>query len=303
MKNKKLLYIIIGLVLIVGIILFIIFNSHKPELNEEPKNDTLVTELQRNTKKKYDLKFKGGEVLNENTSFRDYAFISDNKIYIYNPEILKKNEISYTKVYDLPNDIKVMNIRPGYGADINFIDYNDIEYTLHDDNIDNKISIDYSNFLNAKYVLSDSLKWTYSTEFLGKKIDYDFMSNYVYAKDDKLYAIIYGNERYPQIEPISGNYENEKVVRIYNERILKTDKGYYEIVKYFDKELNKYVYLTLKIKLLSKYYDEVLTFNYKYVILKDYTLIPLTDIIVRNPAYQENYFITTLDNKPETLEE
>ena len=196
-----------------------------------------------------------------------------------------------------------MNIRPGYGADINFIDYNDIEYTLHDDNIDNKISIDYSNFLNAKYVLSDSLKWTYSTEFLGKKIDYDFMSNYVYAKDDKLYAIIYGNERYPQIEPISGNYENEKVVRIYNERILKTDKGYYEIVKYFDKELNKYVYLTLKIKLLSKYYDEVLTFNYKYVILKDYTLIPLTDIIVRNPAYQENYFITTLDNKPETLEE
>ena len=69
---------------------------------------------------------------------------------------------------------------------------------------------------NAKYVLSDSLKWTYSTEFLGKKIDYDFMSNYVYAKDDKLYAIIYGNERYPQIEPISGNYEGEKVVRIYN---------------------------------------------------------------------------------------
>ena len=115
----------------------IIFNSHKPELNEEPKNDTLVTELQRNTKKKYDLKFKGGEVLNENTSFRDYAFISDNKIYIYNPENLKKNEISYTKVYDLPSDIKVMNIRPGYGADINFIDYNDIEYTLHDDNIDN----------------------------------------------------------------------------------------------------------------------------------------------------------------------
>ena len=129
------------------------------------------------------------------------------------------------------------------------------------------------------------------------------MSNYVYAKDDKLYAIIYGNERYPQIEPISGNYEDEKVVRIYNERILKTDKGYYEIVKYFDKELNKYVYLTLKIKLLSKYYDEVLTFTYKYVILKDYTLIPLTDIIVRNPAYQEDYFIISEEGKPETLEE
>lgn len=34
----------------------------------------------------------------------------------------------------------------------------------------------------------------------------------------------------------------------------------------------------MKIKLLSNYYDDVLTFTYKYVILKDYTIIPINDV-------------------------
>ena len=143
-------------------------------------------------------------------------------------------------------------------------------------------------YLKANYSLSDYLKWEYSTEFLGKKIDYDFMSNYVYVKDNILYRLNYTNEKYPDIYKVSGNYEGEKVIRIYNERILKTDKGFYEIVSYFDKELNKNVTTTMKIKLLTKYYDDVLTFTYKYVILKDYTLIPINDVMI-NRVRDYNY--------------
>ena len=38
-------------------------------------------------------------------------------------------------------------------------------------------------YLKANYSLSDYLKWEYSTEFLGKKIDYDFMYNYGNVKE------------------------------------------------------------------------------------------------------------------------
>ena len=41
-----------------------------------------------------------------------------------------------------------MNITPNSGADIKFYDYNDTIYTLHDDNIDNKLSDNYDMYLN-----------------------------------------------------------------------------------------------------------------------------------------------------------
>ena len=181
-----------------------------------------------------------------------------------------------------------MNIAPNSGADIMFYDYNDIRYTLHDDNIDNKVNDSYDMYLNANYKLIDYLKCEYSKEFLGKKIDYDFMSNYIYVKDNVLYSKNYSNKKYPTIEKVNGNYEGEKVIRIYNERILKTDKAFYEIMSYFDTNLNKTVTTTVKINMLTKYYDEVLTFTYKYVILKDYTLIPINDVMenrVRDYSY------------------
>lgn len=123
------------------------------------------------------------------------------------------------------------------------------------------------------------------------------MSNYVYVKDNILYRLNYTNEKYPDIYKVSGNYEGEKVIRIYNERILKTDKAFYEIVSYFDKELNKNVTTTMKIKLLTKYYNDVLTFTYKYVILKDYTLIPINDVMInRANDYQYNEFISSFNS-------
>ena len=282
MKNNKI--ILIGIILVL-LTLFAIFI---PKNNMA--NDKLVEEASKNVRKKVTdyKKITSNLVLNEDTCFRNYAFINNNSIYIFNPDKLDEGIFEYKKVYDIKNDIKAMNITPDYGSDIRFIDYNDMLYTLKDINSDNKIRNSYDMYLNANYELSPYLKWEYSKEFLGKKVDYDFMSNYVYVKDNILYRLNYTNEKYPDIYKVSGNYEGEKVIRIYNERILKTDKGFYEIVSYFDKELNKNVTTTMKIKLLTKYYDDVLTFTYKYVILKDYTLIPINDVMI-NRVRDYNY--------------
>lgn len=291
MKSRKIIYIVLSVILIIAIFAIIIaIKNKKPELNDhticEPKS-IIEQILATNPDKKY-LKLKGGEILNENTNFSEYAFISNNSIYIFNPQKLDSGEFEYKKVYDIDKNIKVMNIRPSSGADIKFIDYNDTLYTLHDENLDNKVRDSYDMFLNADYKLNNYLKWEYSTEFLGKKTDYDFMSNYVYVKDNILYRLLYNNDRYPAVDKVSGNYEGEKVIRIYNERILKTDKGFYEIMSYFDTNLNKTVTTTVRINLLTKFYDEILTFTYKYVVLKDYTLIPINDVMenrVRDYSY------------------
>ena len=296
MKSRKIIYVVLSVILIIVIFAIIIaIKNKKPELNDhticEPKS-IIEQILATNPDKKY-LKLKGGEILNENTNFSEYAFISNNSIYIFNPQKLDSGEFEYKKVYDIDKNIKVMNIRPSSGADIKFIDYNDTLYTLHDENLDNKVRDSYDMFLNADYKLNNYLKWEYSTEFLGKKTDYDFMSNYVYVKDNILYRLFYNNDRYPAVDKVSGNYEGEKVIRIYNERILKTDKGFYEIMSYFDTNLNKTVTTTVRINLLTKFYDEILTFTYKYVVLKDYTLIPINDVMEsRVRDYPYDYFIS-----------
>ena len=306
-KTKKILFVVVALaiVLVAVIVIFTIISNKPTPIGKSPSNDSFVAKtIQEELKQKYPnkeyLKLKNGEVLNEEASFSKYSFISNNSIYIFNPEKLDNGVFEYKKVYDNDKNIKIMNIAPNSGADIIFYDYNDIRYTLHDDNIDNKVSNNYNMYEKANYNLSDYLKWEYSTEFLGKKIDYDFMSNYVYAKDNLLYSINYGNEKYPNIEKVSGNYEGEKVIRIYNERILKTDKGFYEIMSYFNTKENKTVTTTVKINLLTKYYDEVLTFTYKYVILKDLTIIPINDVMEnRVRDYSYDYFLSGFNYESE----
>lgn len=302
MKNKKIIYAILGIVILISIVVIIAIISNKPMLIDRTPNGTssIVEELKKKDPDKKYLKLTGGEILNEDTGFNKYSFINNNSIYIFNPGKLDSGEFTYKKVYDIDKNIKVMNITPDAGPDIKFYDYNDIIYTLHDNNTDNKINDSYDMYIKANYSLSDYLKWEYSTEFLGKKIDYDFMSNYVYVKDNILYSKNYGNEKYPVLEKVSGNYEGEKVIRIYNERILKTDKGFYELMSYFDKNLNKRIVTTVKINMLTKYYDEVLTFTYKYVVLKDLTLIPINDIMEnRVRDYQYDYFLSGFNNMNE----
>lgn len=291
MKNNKI--ILIGIILVL-LTLFAIFI---PKNNMA--NDKLVEEASKNAKKKVTdyKKITSNLVLNEDTCFRNYAFINNNSIYIFNPDKLDEGVFEYKKVYDIKNDIKAMNITPDYGSDIRFIDYNDMLYTLKDINSDNKIRNSYDMYLNANYELSPYLKWEYSKEFIGKKVDYDFISNQVYVKDNILYRLNYTNNKYPTITKVDGNYEGEKVIRIYNERILKTDKAFYEIVSYFDNNLNKTITTTIKINLLTKYYNDVLTFTYKYVILKDYTLIPINDVMInRANDYQYNEFISSFNS-------
>ena len=305
MKNKKIIYIISSIIIVFIIVLvFVLLNHKKNDLKNDNKNQdnskTLVEALMKKNNEADYKKISNGEILTEDTSFSKYSFINNNSIYVFNPSKLDSGEFVYKKVYDIDKNINVMNITPNDGADIKFYDYNDTIYTLHDDNTDNKIRDSYDMYLNANYKLSDYLKWEYSTEFLGKKIDYDFMSNYFYVKDNILYFKNYGNEKYPTIEKVSGNYEGEHVSRIYNERILKTDKAFYELMSYFDTNLNKTVTTTVKINMLTKYYDEVLTFTYKYVILKDYTIIPINDVMenrVRNYSY--DYFLSGFNHMNE----
>ena len=290
MKNKKIIYIIIASIVLISIISIVIIKKRKQELNDHtpPEANSILDALKKKYPDKEYQKIKNEEILTEDTSFSKYSFITNNSIYIFNPQKLDNGELEYKKVYDIDKNIKAMNITPNLGADIKFYDYNDTIYTLHDDNTDNKVTDSYDMYLNANYNLSDYLKGEYSTEFLGKKIDYDFMSEYAYVKDNILYSKNYGNEKYPTIEKISGNYEGEKVIRIYNERILKTDKVFYELMSYFDTNSNKKITTTVKIDMLTKYYNEILTFTYKYVVLKDYTLIPINDVMenrVRDYSY------------------
>ena len=64
-------------------------------------------------------------------------------------------------------------------------------------------------------------------------------------------------------------------------------------MSYFDKNLNKRVVTTVRINMLTKYYDEVLTFTYKYVILKDLTLIPINDTMEnRVRGYPDDYYLS-----------
>ncbi len=302
MKNKKIIYAIIGIIVLIAIIVIIAIISNKPMLIDHtpPEAQSIMEELKKKYPDKEYKKLNDGEFLNEDTPFSKYSFINNNSIYIFNPSKLDSGEFVYKKVYDIDNSIKVMNIAPNSGADIKFYDYNDTIYTLHDNNTDNRVTDSYDMYLNANYSLSDYLKWEYSTEFLGKKIDYDFMSEYVYVKDNILYYKNYGNERYPDLEKVNGNYEGEKVIRIYNERILKTDKGFYELMSYFDKNLNKRVVTTVRINMLTKYYDEVLTFTYKYVILKDLTLIPINDVMEnRVRDYPDDYYLSGFNSMNE----
>ena len=295
MRNKKIIYVVIVSIVLISIISIAIIKNGKQELNDHtpPEANSILDALKKKYPDKEYQKLNGGEILTEDTSFSKYSFIANNSIYIFNPQKLDNGEFVYKKVYDIEKNIKVMNIAPNSGADIKFYDYNDTIYTLHDDNTDNKVTDSYDMYLNANYNLSDYLKWEYSTEFLGKKIDYDFMSEYAYVKDNILYSKNYGNDKYPTIEKISGNYEGEKVIRIYNERIVKTDKGFYELMSYFDNDLNKRIITTVKINMLTRYYDEILTFTYKYVVLKDYIFIPINDVMEnRVREYSDDYYLS-----------
>ena len=303
MKNKK-TWIIIGsilLLLVVVVICLIVFNkknnTNNNDVNNDEKKTSLVEEAAKNSGKKVSdyKKFLGGEVLNESTYFNEYTFISNNKAYIFDPAKLKNGEFSYRKVLDIPEDLKIVNIGIPYGADIHFITSDDAYYRIEDTNLDNKVEDSYNMFANAKYELQKFYD-SYSEETYGEKLDYDLIFNLHMVKDNIIYKLtipfesFHDKKFYPFTKTkVDGNYEGEKILNVYNDRIIRTDKAFYEIVDYYKN--GERTTTTLKMKMLTKYYDEILTFTYKYVVLKDYTLIPISDTLVnRGKKYVEyNY--------------
>lgn len=300
-NNKTKMTIIIGVVILaIAICVFALGNKDENKTEnskrQEPQNLTQAV-AQKNNKNETDYKkiATGAEILNEESMFTEYTFTTNNSLYIFDKDKLDEGIFTYQKVYDIPSNIKVLNIMPNYGADIMFVDTNDTVYKLYDENVDNKkAGTSYESFKMAQYRFEKSYIESYSELYIGKKMSYDFVANELIVKDNKLY--IHDYERPVNITEIKGNYEGEKIIRIYNEKILKTDKGFYEIYSYYTG--NGPDTTTMKIELLSKYYDEVLTFTYKYVILKDYTLIPMKDLI---PDYGENYYKTPRGEKPDSF--
>lgn len=300
-NNKTKVAIIIGII-ILAIVIYVLAFGNKNEnktgnsTKQEPQNLTQAV-AQKNNKNETDYKkiATGAEILNEESMFTEYTFTTNNSLYIFDKDKLDEGIFTYQKVYDIPSNIKLLNIMPNYGADIMFVDTNDTVYKLYDENVDNKkAGTNYESFKMAQYRFEKSYLESYSELYIGKKMSYDFVANELIVKDNKLY--IHDYERPVNITEIKGNYEGEKIIRIYNEKILKTDKGFYEIYSYYTG--NGPDTTTMKIELLSKYYDEVLTFTYKYVILKDYTLIPMKDLI---PDYGENYYKTPRGEKPDSF--
>lgn len=314
--KKKIIYIVGGILLtvlvIVGIILLVNRGGNDINLSKYP--DTLLGEVLKNKNIKMEdnpyKKFMGGEILSKDTWFNEYTFITGNKAYIFDPDKLKNGLVSYKLVYTIPSNIKIVNIGTPYGADIYFYSDDDHKYRVRDTNIDNDIKDEYSMFDKATYGEFGDYsfnKENYTVSRYKQKVDYDIICNMFYVKDNILYELVeeyyhYQEKRWVpfKIEKVEGNYEGEKILDIYNDRIIRTDKGFYEIVKYYDKDGNVKT-TTLKMELPSKYYDEVLTFTYEYVILNDYTLVPINDIVTkRGKEYKYNYYV---DKFEETLEE
>lgn len=300
MKNKKMWFIGGCVILIILLVVSIILINKKDNKNSNEdgnKGSSLVEEAASNSgKKKEDYKkFVGGEILNENTFFNEYTFISNNKAYIFDPSKLESGEFSYRKVLDIPDDIKIVNIGIPYGADIHFITSDDKYYSIEDTNLDNKVEAGYNMFANAKYELQKFYD-SYTEKTYEEKLDYDLIFNLHMVKDNIIYKLtipfesFYDKKFYPFTKTkVEGNYESEKILNVYNDRIIRTDKAFYEVVDYYKN--GERTTSTLKMNMLSKYYDDVLTFTYKYVVLKDYTLIPISDTFTnRNKKYVEyNY--------------
>ena len=300
MKNKKMWFIggcVILIILLVVSIILIKKKDNKNSNEDGNKGSSLVEEAASNSgKKKEDYKkFLGGEVLNQNTYFNEYTFISNNKAYIFDPSKLESGEFSYRKVLDIPDDIKIVNIGIPYGADIHFITSDDKYYSIEDTNLDNKVEAGYNMFANAKYELQKFYD-SYTEKTYEEKLDYDLIFNLHMVKDNIIYKLtipfesFYDKKFYPFTKTkVEGNYEGEKILNVYNDRIIRTDKAFYEVVDYYKN--GERTTSTLKMNMLSKYYDDVLTFTYKYVVLKDYTLIPISDTFTnRNKKYVEyNY--------------
>ena len=297
-------------VFLLVVLILIITGCGKKEEDKVNLN-SLKEDVMYNKKVDDDSYYKkiSGDVINEATLFSEMAFITGHEAYIFDLSSLREGNFKYKKVFDIPEEVKVLSMDIPYGADISFYSDNNKKYTFRDSNYDRNVENTYAYYDNAIYSSSDYVVKDYS-DYFKVPISYDLMGNLFYAKDNVLYKKNYGYYDFikkinidDSISKIDGNYEEEKILKIYNQRIVKTDKAFYEVVEYYkDGVLST---TTLKMNLLSKYYDEVLTLTYEYVILKDYTIIPINDTLVNNHGkeYNANFYLKKYENDLDTFEE
>ena len=297
-------------VFLLVVLVLIITGCGKKEEDKVNLN-SLKEEVMYNKKVDDDSYYKkiSGDVINEDTLFSEMAFITGNEAYIFDPSSLREGNFKYKKVFVIPEEVKVLSMDIPYGADISFYSDNNKKYTFRDSNYDRNVENTYAYYDNAIYSSSDYVVKDYS-DYFKVPISYDLMGNLFYAKDNVLYKKNYGYYDFikkinidDSISKIDGNYEGEKILKIYNQRIVKTDKAFYEVVEYYkDGVLST---TTLNMDLLSKYYDEVLTLTYEYVILRDYTIIPINDTLVNNHGkeYNANFYLKKYENDLDTFEE
>ncbi len=278
-------------------------------------------------------KFVGGDgILNFDTVFTDLdptitsgdnstIFVYDGDIYKFDCDQLLFNQQNCVKVGTLPSTSKVLYL---HSLDVNATEFdvvfadksryrvgslsNNGPYTA------NKSQYGMIYFEHTYYWQSE--KELNEISDFQDKITY-FDGKRLVIADGKLYAAdtMQVESSFPKVYSYDTNHgfiinetdcsildNDEKIITIYNENILVTDKGFYQIVyadipnalltqdeqclnsdgtvsKYLPKYNGGNKYRLERLELLSKYYDDVLTFTYRYVITKDYTMIPLSEVI------------------------
>lgn len=121
------------------------------------------------------------------------------------------------------------------------------------------------------YDESDYKKYDGSFE---ESISYDFNDFKYILEDDKAYIVI--ND-----ETFDLNVKGYPI-GIYNTNILKTNCEYYEVIC-----TNEGYYLR-KIDILSNFYEDVRFITNDYVITKDYTMLPIKELLGKD--YDPNKF-------------
>ena len=94
--NKKIIYAIIGIIILIAIIVIIAIISNKPMLIDHtpPEAQSIIEALKKKYPDKDYKKLNDGKFLNEDTSFSKYSFINNNSIYIFNPSKLDDESLN-----------------------------------------------------------------------------------------------------------------------------------------------------------------------------------------------------------------
>ena len=93
---------------------------------------------------------------------------------------------------------------------------------------------------NKSWMLLKKFYDSYTMQIYQEKLDYDLIFNLHMVKDDIIYVLTipfdswHDKKFYPFTKTkVEGNYEGEKILNVYNDRIIRTDKAFYEVVDYY----------------------------------------------------------------------